>query len=199
MPGGTELWSEVWSGFRNWLQQSVPEYDLESGEVVGQRPRWQAIAPYVGIPAATAAIFGVEAFAPAVAAWLGLGGGAAEIGAGAEIEGPQLIGSFAAPEDLAFGTTKFGNYAHDAIVNWLRQTYPDTTFIFRAGPGQAGVDVEVLEPEWIDAIRFRYGEIKPLSASGEASFNRQVLNWDLPAPVRPITYDRSGKFFFGFR
>jgi hypothetical protein len=40
--------------------------------VVGERPRWRAIAPYLGIPAATAAAFGVEAFAPTVAAWFGL-------------------------------------------------------------------------------------------------------------------------------
>jgi hypothetical protein len=39
---------------------------------VGERPRWRAIAPYLGIPAATAAVFGIEAFAPTVAAWFGL-------------------------------------------------------------------------------------------------------------------------------
>lgn len=57
----------------------MPVHDLESGEVVGERPRWEALAPYVGIPIATAAIFGVEAFAPAIAAWLGLSGSAAEV------------------------------------------------------------------------------------------------------------------------
>jgi len=35
---------------------------------VGERPRWRAIAPYLGIPAATAAVFVIEAFAPTVAA-----------------------------------------------------------------------------------------------------------------------------------
>ncbi len=33
----------------------------------------------MGIPVATAAALGVEAFAPAIAAWLGLGGSAAEV------------------------------------------------------------------------------------------------------------------------
>jgi hypothetical protein len=52
----------------------VPEYDLESGQVVGERPRWRVIAPYVGISAATAAIFGGEALAPAVRSILGPSG-----------------------------------------------------------------------------------------------------------------------------
>jgi hypothetical protein len=77
-PSDSEFWSTVWPAIKIWLEEPVPEYDLESGEVVGERPRWRAIAPYVGIPAATAAIFGVEAFAPAVAAWFGLG----SVGAG---------------------------------------------------------------------------------------------------------------------
>ena len=29
----------------------------------------------------------------------------------------------------------------------------------------------------------------PLTASGKARFNRQVLNWNLREPVQPITYD----------
>jgi hypothetical protein len=40
--------------------------------VVEERPRWRAIAPYLGIPVASTAAFGVEAFAPTVAAWVGL-------------------------------------------------------------------------------------------------------------------------------
>ena len=204
----SELWSEVWPGFKNWLQQPVPEYDLESGEEVGQRPRWQAIAPYVGIPAATAAVLGAEAFAPAVAAWLGTGGAAADVGAGssaasvaagAEIEGPRLIGSFAVREDLLSRPTEFGIYAHGEIAKELAKIYDGVPFIFRVARGQTGVDVEVLEQEWIDAVGFRYAEIKPLSASGEARFNRNVFDWNLPAPVQPIAYDKAGRFFWGFR
>jgi len=81
-PVGSSFWSDIWPGIRSWLQEPVPVHDLESGEVVGERPRWEALAPYIGIPIATAAIFGLEAFAPAIAAWLGLGG-AAGVGEGA--------------------------------------------------------------------------------------------------------------------
>ncbi len=34
-PGHSEFWSNVWPAVRNWLQQPVPEHDLESGKVVG--------------------------------------------------------------------------------------------------------------------------------------------------------------------
>jgi len=87
----SEFWSKVWPVIRNWLQQPVPEHDIDTGEVVGERPRWQAIAPYVGIPIATAAICGLEAYAPAIAAWLGLGGGAAEVGAVAAPEASVAV------------------------------------------------------------------------------------------------------------
>jgi hypothetical protein len=60
--GDSEFWSKVWPAIRNWLQEPVPEHDIDTGEVVGERPRWQAIAPYVGIPIATTAIFGLEAY-----------------------------------------------------------------------------------------------------------------------------------------
>jgi hypothetical protein len=109
-PSDSEFWSKVWPSIRSWLEEPVPEHDLESGEVVGERPRWKAIAPYLGIPVATAAIFGLEAYAPAIAAWLGLGG-APEVGAEAGLAGPRFIGSFPVPKDLKFGTTKFGDYA----------------------------------------------------------------------------------------
>jgi len=85
-PGNSEFWSKVWPSIRSWLEEPVPEHDLESGEVVGERPRWRAIAPYLGIPVASASIFGLEAFAPTIAAWLGLGGGAtAPVGSGAVV------------------------------------------------------------------------------------------------------------------
>jgi hypothetical protein len=75
------FWSKVWPAINTWLHEPVPEHDIDTGEVVGERPRWKAIAPYVGIPIATAGIFGLEAYAPAIAAWLGLGGDAIEVGA----------------------------------------------------------------------------------------------------------------------
>jgi hypothetical protein len=71
-PDWTNFWSNIWPSVRDWLKEKVPEYDLESGQVVGNRPRWRALAPYLGIAAATAAMFGADAFAPTVAAWFGL-------------------------------------------------------------------------------------------------------------------------------
>jgi hypothetical protein len=67
-PDWNHFWSDTWPAIKDWLEEPVPEYDLESGRVVGERPRWRAVAPYLGIPAATAAVFGIEAFAPTVAA-----------------------------------------------------------------------------------------------------------------------------------
>ena len=193
-PDKSDFWSKVWPAIRAWLQEPVPEHDIDGGRVVGERPRWRAIAPYVGIPIATAGIFGLEAYAPAIAAWLGLGGDAAEVGAGAGLTGPRFLGSFPVPKDLKFGTTKFGDYAHEMIENVLKGRYPQANFIFR----RTGVDVEVTEQKWIDTIGFRYAEIKLLTASGKSKLNQQILNWDLSAPVQPITYDAAGTVFWGF-
>jgi hypothetical protein len=68
---------------------------------------------------------------------------------------------------------------------------------FNVGRGQTGVDVEVRGQQSIDAVGFQYGEIKPLTASGEATFNRQVSNWNLPASVQAITYDAAGRVYLG--
>jgi hypothetical protein len=97
--GASDFWSNVRAAISNWLQEPVPEYDIEGGRVVGERPRWRAIAPYVGIPAATAVIFGGEAAGlPAVLSALGLGGNAAETAAGttgAASEAGAIISSIA--------------------------------------------------------------------------------------------------------
>jgi hypothetical protein len=74
-PRSDSFWSNASSAVRDWLQQPIPEYDLDTGRVVGERPRWQATAPYVGISAATAAILGGDAVFP----FLGLRG-TAELG-----------------------------------------------------------------------------------------------------------------------
>jgi hypothetical protein len=71
-PDWINFWSNIWPSIRDWLEEKVPEYDLEGGKVVGYRPRWQALAPYLGIAAASAAMYGAAAFAPTVAAWFGL-------------------------------------------------------------------------------------------------------------------------------
>jgi hypothetical protein len=197
-PSSSDFWSNVWPAVRTWLEEPVPEYDLESGEIVGERPRWRAIAPYLGIPAATAGIFALEAFAPTFAAWLGLGGGTAEVDAVAATAGPRFFGSFVVPEGANPGTTTFGNYAHEEIAKLLQRIYSETKFIFRIKPGQIGPDVELAEQETIDTLGFRYAEIKPLTASGRSRFNRQIINWELSDPVQPITYDAAGNVFWGF-
>ncbi len=76
--------------------------------------------------------------------------------------------------------------------------YPEANFAFRVLPGQTGVDVTVLGQESIDAVGFEFGEIKPQTASGEATFNRQILNWGSPGSVQPITYDAAGNVYLGF-
>lgn len=128
---------------------------------------------------------------------LELGGSGLALG-GAEAAGPELIGSFDVPAGLRFGTTTFGNYAHEAVANVLRGLYPEANFVMRVLPGQTGVDVEVASESVAD-VGFKYGEIKPLTASGEAALLRQVARWALSTPVQAITYDAVGNIFLGFR
>jgi hypothetical protein len=114
----------------------------------------------------------------------------------AESVGPRLIGSFEVPTGLKFGTTDFGNYAHQAVTDVLQELHPNVPFEFRVLPGQRGVDVTVPR-EFADVVGYLYGEIKPLTSSGEATFNRQVQRWGLDS-VQPITYDAAGNMFYGF-
>ncbi|MBB4198585.1 hypothetical protein CCR94_18805 [Rhodoblastus sphagnicola] len=62
-------WSAAVDAASQWLQAPVPEYDQDTGEQVGTRPRWRAIAtsPIVVGAAGAAALLGGEALlAPAV-------------------------------------------------------------------------------------------------------------------------------------
>jgi hypothetical protein len=144
----------------NWLQETVPEYDLESGRVVGERPRWQAIAPYVGVPVATAAIFGGEAAGlPAVLSAIGFGAGALETdAAGTEgaSEASAIISAIAQEEanlgvsglsrymsanqlraylaNPAAGSRFLGTAVHKATAEMLEIRYP-SRFIYKlVGP-----------------------------------------------------------------
>ncbi len=115
-----------------------------------------------------------------------------------ETAGPRLIGSFRVPEALQFGTTLFGGYAHSATAGLLQELYPDVDFEFRVLPGQRGVDVTVPQ-EFANDVGYQFGEIKPLTPSGEATFMRQLQRWGLdPEKVQPITYDANGNVYYGF-
>ncbi|PPQ39855.1 hypothetical protein SAMN06265338_101746 [Rhodoblastus acidophilus] len=63
-------WSAAVDAASEWLQAPVPEYDQDTGEQVGTRPRWRAIvtSPIVVGAAGAAALLGGEALlAPAAA------------------------------------------------------------------------------------------------------------------------------------
>lgn len=133
------------------------------------------------------------------------GGGSAErsndgsseaAAADAQDAGPRQIGSFTPPDNLTYGTTLFGNYAHEQIANFLKRLYPEVVFGFRVLPGQRGIDVEVLDDP-TGEVGYRYGEIKPLTRSGESIFNRQLQEWGV-GPVQAITYDAAGNIYYGF-
>jgi hypothetical protein len=117
--------------------------------------------------------------------------------AGAQGFAPPQIGSFQVPENLTYGTTLFGNYAHDEIANILKDLYPGVTFEFNVLPGQRGIDVTVLNDPF-GRVSYQYGEIKPLTASGESRFIRQLQEWGV-GPVQSITYDAAGNVYYGFR
>lgn len=109
---------------------------------------------------------------------------------------PPKISSFPVPEDLTYGTTLFGSYAHQEIADLLDEMYPDIKFIFRVRPGQRGVDVEVPN-DFIPSVGHKFLEIKPLSPSGERSFYEQLERWGL-GPIQPLTYDSAGNLYYGF-
>ncbi len=109
------------------------------------------------------------------------------------------IGRVQAGSTERFGTTEFGNAVHQRIADWLQAEYPGVQFEFRVRPGQTGMDVSVkgvapgsTSPSWTQA------DIKPLTVSGERSFNAQVNRWNA-GPVQAITYDAQGNIYLGFR
>jgi hypothetical protein len=157
-PHSSEFWSNIRSAISNWLQETVPEYDLESGRVVGERPRWQAIAPYVGVPVATAAVFGGEAAGlPAILSAIGLGGDAVEAGTVATASEASGIISSIAQEQANLGVSGLGRYlsakqlqaylanpaagrrflgtaVHKATARLLEMRYPDRSIYKIVGP-----------------------------------------------------------------
>lgn len=116
--------------------------------------------------------------------------------AGAQSAGRRQIGSFVPPDNFTYGTTLYGIYAHGQIGDLLGELYPGVPFILRVRLGQRGIDVEV-PADSIGEVGFQYAEIKPLSPSGEATFNRQLQEWGV-GPVQAITYDAAGNVYYGF-
>jgi hypothetical protein len=111
---------------------------------------------------------------------------------------PPKIGSFLVPDDLTFGTTDFGNYAHNKMAELLKELYPGVDFTFRVGRGQKGVDTDVPEDASVPPLlRGKSLELKPRTPSGERSFYRQQERWGVP--VEPLTYDQDGNIYYGFR
>ena len=67
-PGDRSVWSSAMDAATQWLQTPVSEYDTDTGEQVGTRPRWQAIATNpiaVGAVGAAALLGGEALLAPA--------------------------------------------------------------------------------------------------------------------------------------
>jgi hypothetical protein len=160
-PGGSEFWSRIWPAIRAWLEEQVPEYDIEGGQV-GERPRWRAIAPYVGIPIATAGIFGLEAYAPAIAAWLGLGG-AADVGV-------------AAPEAGVIANAIRGAAAEARVLRDLglaRNTQSVITAEGRSIPDALTqtMSVEIKDAAYVSATR----QLRIQSGAASASGRKSIL------------------------
>lgn len=90
----------------------------------------------------------------------------------------------------------FGNYAHQQTAKLLEDLYPGVPFTFRVGPGQRGIDIELPEG-FIPRVGHEFLDIKPRSPSGERKFYRQQEEWGVP--VQPLTYDKDGSVYYGFR
>lgn len=110
---------------------------------------------------------------------------------------PPKIGSFPVPDNLTYGTTLYGNYAHQQIADLIQDMYPDIKFIFRVRPGQRGIDVEVRNDDAVPNIGHKFMKIKPLTPSGLRSFNEQLERWGV-GPVQALTYDSAGNLYYGF-
>jgi hypothetical protein len=163
-PDNSEFWSKVWPAIKHWLEEPVPEHDIDTGEVVGERPRWQAIAPYVGIPIATAGILGLEAYAPAIAAWLGLGGGAVDVGA------------VAAPEAGIIANAGRGAASQTRVLRDLglaRNTRPVITAEGRSIPDALTdkISVEIKDAAYVSATR----QLRIQSGAASASGRKSIL------------------------
>jgi hypothetical protein len=178
-PEWIDFWSNIWPAIRDWLEEPVPEYDLESGRVVGERPRWRAIAPYLGIPAATAAVFGIEAFAPTVAAWFGLNAPEATIIAnaarGAASEA-RVLKELGLVKNSRWVTTAEGRSMPDALTDTMSVEIKDATRV--SATRQLRIQTEAADILGRESILITGTKTK---ISGEVwrLFNRVVRRSDL--------------------
>jgi hypothetical protein len=167
-PDWTNFWSDIWPSFKDWLEEPVPEYDLESGQVVGERPRWRAIAPYLGIPAATAAIFGVDAFAPTIAAWFGLDAPEATIIAnaarGAASEA-RVLKELGLVKNSRWVTTAEGRSMPDALTDTMSVEIKDAAYV--SASRQLRIQADAAKTSGGDSI---------LIAGTKTKISRQVWN-----------------------
>jgi len=145
-PEWSGFWSDIWPAIKDWLEEPVPEYDLESGQVVGDRPRWRALALYLGIAAATAAMFGVDAFAPTIAAWFGLDAPEATIIAnaarGAASEA-RVLKDLGLVKNSRWVTTAEGRSMPDALTDTTSIEIKDAAYV--SGTRQVRIQTEAAE------------------------------------------------------
>ncbi|SFG52018.1 YD repeat-containing protein [Novosphingobium sp. CF614] len=115
----------------------------------------------------------------------------------------RLIGSYLPSANLKFGSTLFGDEAHTVAGRMLTenlnaQGVPLEAITNRTGPGLTGIDMSV-DPIYAKQLGFEHIEIKPNTANGLRTLNRQVERWGMnPSSVQSVTYDAQGNVWWGF-
>jgi hypothetical protein len=89
------------------------------------------------------------------------------------------------------------HYMHEKIAEFLKASYPKTTFHVNVKRGQKGVDMGYeggdLDPG------FKYLDIKTNKPHSQKQLNRQIQNWGYEeSTVRAISYDEQGNIYDGF-
>ncbi|WP_162918998.1 hypothetical protein [Taklimakanibacter deserti] len=108
----------------------------------------------------------------------------------------KIIGKVTPPKHLKPGTVPFGNYMHEKIAEFLKESYPKTRFRNNVKTGQKGPDMEYqydLDPG------FEILDIKTNKPHSQKQLNRQIQNWGYEeSRVRAISYDEEGNIYDGF-
>jgi RHS repeat-associated protein len=118
-------------------------------------------------------------------------------GASSTLSASSRLGAFQPKPGEKFGTTLFGNTAHDNFPALVKELFPETQFQFNTTRGARGPDAV-----WLGGPKpFGKGnlELKPDTASGQKSYRTQVNRWGVGDDIAPITYDEGGNFYNGFR